>query len=362
MSMPGLWKKVPGFLLDPNGPLTIRWSALFGLAPWLWRFVLAGSTVSRVRRTARSLSQLLHDAPDRHVALAKEAGLEHLILRKGLLYAYPDRSAFENERLAWQLRKENGVQWTELNAPDLRERIPQLGDHYTFGAWVTEGAHCSNPGDYVAGLITHAQKQGAIFTQVQATGISRQKGGCMVQADSLSIDCDRVVIACGYQSLPLAETVGDKVPMRSERGYNVVITEAGFELPLPVMPSDGKMANTSTTTGLRISGQVELTHEEAEPNWRRSDILLSHALKAYPALGQKQFDPATMTRWLGRRPSVADGLPVISASSKDKHVYHAFGHGHVGLASGPVTGRLIADLITGKPPTIDPAPYSVTRF
>ena len=100
ISMPGLWRKVPAYLLDPRGPVTIRWTKLPRLAPFLLRFLRAGSTVGRVERTALALNDLLHDAPRRHNALAEEIGRAELIRNTGLLYAFPSRGAFK--RKAWR--------------------------------------------------------------------------------------------------------------------------------------------------------------------------------------------------------------------------------------------------------------------
>ena len=126
MSMPGLWRKVPGFLLDRDGPLTIRWTMLPRLMPWLARFILAGATIGKVEATARALSSLLHDAPERHAALAAEIGQPGLIRRTGLLYAYPNREAFLAEALAWRLRRDNGVGWVELGARNCTSANPPL--------------------------------------------------------------------------------------------------------------------------------------------------------------------------------------------------------------------------------------------
>ncbi|VXC27374.1 D-amino-acid dehydrogenase [Pseudomonas sp. 8Z] len=356
MSTPGLWKKVPGYLLDKSGPLTIRLSSLPGLAPWLWRFTRAGSTLEKVEQTARSLSRLLRDAPERHRQLAKEAGLEHLISHNGLLYAYPDKAAFEAESLAWRLRRLNGVRWQEWGAATLRHKVPQLADKYGFGAWVEDGAHCLNPGAYVRGLVDYAIAQGANFISGTVSHIDKQ-GNLTINGQVLPTD--RIVIACGIGSGELCKMLGDDIPMRSERGYNIVIKEPGFELPMPVMPSDGKMANTSTNEGLRFSGQVELADEAAAPNWQRSDILLRHAASTYPAIKDKVFDPARMTRWMGKRPSVADGLPVISQSRASPRIFYAFGHGHIGLASAPKTAELLVALMHNKATYAD---YRVERF
>jgi len=363
MSMPGLWKKVPGYLLDPDGPLTIRWRALPALLPWLLHFLRAGATVARVQATAHALSALLHDAPQRHARLAREAGVPELIVQRGLLYAYPDRAAFEADALAWQLRRETGVQWQEWDADTMAARVPPLSRRYRLGAWVHEGAHCLDPGRYVAALARHALGRGARWHQAQARGFALDANRlAAVQTDAGDVPCDCAVIAAGIGSRALARAAGERIPMQSERGYHIVLTDPPFELPLPVMPSDGKMGHASLSSGLRLSGQVELATVQAPPNWRRADILLKHARASYDALDA--LAPETLKKraqlWMGHRPSTPDGRPVLGRGRED--IFHAFGHGHVGLASGPISGRLIADLVSGRAPLLDPAPYSPRRF
>ncbi len=359
MSMPGLWRKVPGFLLDPAGPLTIRWSKLPRLTPWLVRFLLAGSSVSKVERTAKALSTLLADAPARHAALAAEIGRPDLICRDGLLYVFPDRSAFEAEALAWRLRHDNGVRWVELDATDLVRREPTLGRRYTFGILVGEGGHCRDPGGYVAALVSHAVSRGARLEQAAAVGFHIEAGRLRaVLTDQGAIPCDRTVVAAGIRSKALARQAGDRVPLESERGYHVVVPDANVAPGTPVMPSDGKMANTMTAQGLRASGQVELASVEAPPDWRRADLLLRHLQRAFPELNTNR----DIRRWMGHRPSTPDGLPVIGRSSASADIVYAFGHGHVGLASGPLTGSLASELTRGVAPSRDITPFAARRF
>ncbi len=361
-SMPGLWRKVPGFLMDPLGPLAIRWTYLPRLAPWLVRFVRAGSTVVRVEATARALRPLVADAPERHLALAAEAGVEDLIERRGLLYVFPARADFEREALAWRLRRENGVDWLELDADELRQQEPDLDRRYTFGVLVQAGGSCADPGAYVAGLVQYAIGQGATLLRAGATGF-RIAGGRLraVLTGEAEVGCDAAVICAGARSRLLARAVGDRVPLETERGYHAVISHPGLEPRHPMMPSDGKMAVTMTRGGLRIAGQVELAGLKAAPEWWRAEILRDHALRVFPGL-PRDLAADRVKVWMGHRPSIADGLPVIGPASGCADVVHAFGHGHVGLAAGPVTGRLVADLLGGLPPVIDPAPYSPRRF
>jgi D-amino-acid dehydrogenase len=362
MSMPGLWKRLPGYLLDRNGPLVMRWSALPALAPWLLRFIWAGHSVARVEKTARALAQLLGDAPQRHRALAAEAGVERLVESKGLLYAYTDRAAFAAEALAWRLRRDNGVAWRELDCVELRALVPMLAASYGLGVLVPAGAHCRDPGAYVAALVRLAVARGARLVRTRATGFDFNAGRLRaVLTTTGALACDRAVIAAGIGSRQLAPLAGDPVFLESERGYHAVLADPGFELPVPVMPADGKMGNTSTDGGLRLSGQVELASVDAPPDWRRADVLVGHACRAYPSL-REGARAAIAKRWMGHRPSMPDGLPALGAASASGDVIHAFGHGHVGLASGPISGRIVADVVGGVAPGIDCAPYRPQRF
>lgn len=361
MSMPGLWKKVPGYLLNPHGPLVIRWRHLPRLVPWLLRFLRAGSSVPRVEATARALDRLLHDSPERHEALSREVGSPELIRREGLLYAYPDRRAFEAESLPWHLRRMTGLRWRELDAAALAAREPDLDKHYTFGVLAEDGAHCTDPAAYIAAIVAAACALGAKVIRTTAREILRDGARVRgVRTDSGVIACDRVVIAAGAWSKRLALSGGDRIPLESERGYHGVIALDAGGPRHPVMPSDGKMANTPTAAGLRLSGQVELASLDAPPNWSRVDILMAHARGTYPALSGTQERP--VDRWMGHRPSTPDGLPVIGRSSRSPDILYAFGHGHVGFAAGPETARIVAAHVADLPEAPDIAAFSPRRF
>lgn len=362
MSMPGVWKKVPGYLLDPKGPFTIRWRHLPRLAPWLLRFIQAGATPARAARTAGVLAGLLGDAPSRHVALAAACGVAELIRQDGLLYVYPDRAAFQSEALAWQLRRANGILWTELEGPQLHAFEPSLSRRYRFAVLLQSGGHCLDPGAYVQGLVRSVIAQGGEWIRARAEGFKVSNGRLQgVISDQGVVVCDGAVIAAGIHSKGLASDVGDRVVLESERGYHVEIADPAAGPRIPVMPSDGKMANTMTRGGLRAAGQVELASVDSPPDWARADILLHQLLKAYPGLGDEP-GRLRVSRWQGNRPSTPDGLPVIAQASKTRDVVHAFGHGHVGLASAPITGQIVASLFAGTTPPIDITPFAAARF
>jgi len=362
MSLPGLWKNIPRYLLDSDGPLVIRAGSLPRLAPWLVRFLAAGHRPERVARTARALSALLHDAPARHGALAREAGVADLVVESGLTYVYPSRKAFEAESLAWQLRGDQRVIWREIDRDELRSHTPALAPSYGFGIEVPAGGHCRDPGAYVAALAALARSRGARWINGSATGLILERGGLRaVRVGATDVAADCAVICAGIDSARLAREAGSRIPLESERGYHVVLPADDLSMRTPLMPSDGKMAVTQTVQGLRISGQVELASRGAGPDWRRADILLRHAQRMFPSLSVPGSS-AGIPRWLGHRPSTPDGLPVLGRCEASDQVFCAFGHGHVGLASAPASAELIADLIAGREPRIDPLPYRTSRF
>ena len=362
MSAPGLWKKVPGYLADPLGPLAIRWRYLPRLLPWLWRFIRAGSTVAKVEATARALAPLLADAPDLHRRLAEEAGVGELIRRNGVMAVFPSRADFEAEKTSWRIRRDNGTRWIELNEDELRQREPALDRRYTFGLLIEQNGQCVDPGALVAAVVRYAQTLGASLRRARVTGLHIKAGKLRaVRTDGGEIACDKAVIAAGAWSKALAAEAGDDVPLETERGYHALIRDPGIELRLPVMPSDGKMSNVMTPQGLRLAGQVELAGLDAAPNWKRAEILRDFALRTWPGL-PRDLPADRVKLWMGHRPSTPDGLPCIGWASGCADVVHAFGHGHVGLTAGPATGKLVADLVAGRTPKIDPAPYTARRF
>jgi D-amino-acid dehydrogenase len=359
---PGLWKKVPGFLADPLGPLAIRWSYLPKVLPWLLRYLKAGSTEAKVQRTAYALRAMLAGAPALHAELAEEAGVAQLIERRGLMYIYPSRAEFEAEAMAWRVRYKAGIQWLELDADELRQREPHLDRRYGFAALVEEGGHCRDPGAYVAALVALAVAQGAVHQRVAATGF-RIAGGRLkaVRTTGTEVLADRAVICAGAHSKALAAAAGDKLPLETERGYHAMIEDVDIGPVTPLMPSDGKMSITMTNRGLRVAGQVEIAGLAAAPNWQRAEILRDHLLRSFPGL-PRDLPAERIKFWMGHRPSMPDGLPVIGMSAATDDIVFAFGHGHVGLVAGPRTGRLVGQLLGGHPLEIDIRPYDPGRF
>lgn len=198
--------------------------------------------------------------------------------------------------------------------------------------------------------------------KARAKGFGIRKGRLrVIITDQGEIACDGAVLAAGFGAGALARDLGDRVPLVAERGYHIVVRDAPVRPGISLMPADGKMAVATTLQGLRLAGQVELADPATPPDWKRARIQLSHALRMFPqAADAIRNGPHDV--WMGNRPSTPDGLPVIGRSAACPDIIHAFGHGHTGMAMAPGTAALVADLITGKAPRTDPAPYEARRF
>lgn len=361
-SEPGVWKKVPGFLADPLGPLSIRWRYLPRTLPWLLRYLVAGSSEARITATAKALRSLLAGAAPLHQQLADQAGVADLIELGGLLHVYRSRADFDKDARGWCIRREFGINWQELSAEELRQREPDLDPGYGFGVLINEAGHCRNPGAYIAALVKHACERGARLSATQARGFRFDgKRLAAVLTDSGEIVCDAAVIAAGAQSKILAAQAGDQVPLETERGYHAMVEQPEGRPRTPMMIMDRKVIATQTEHGLRVAGQVEIASFEAAPDWRRAEIMRDLALQLFPALPRDL--PASRVRyWLGRRPSMPDGLPCIGRATRSADIIHAFGHGHIGLGSSARTGRLVGQLLAGLTPEIDLTPFRAQRF
>lgn len=361
MSMPGTIWKVPRWLVDPMGPLVIRWSYLPTLAPWLIRFIRAG-TPEKVRHQARALRSLLEPSIATLTPLVRDAGAEDLVRRVGHLVVYRSAQSFLNDSPAWTLRRDNGTTWDELNADELRQLDPNLSRDYVKGVLVAENGHTVNPHRLVNALAETFCRRGGRIEKRRTLGFeldgTRLKG---IRTDAGVLAADAAVVAAGVWSKPLAAELGNTIPLETERGYHLMIRDPEVSPRIPTADADGKFVATPMELGLRLAGTVELAGLDAPPDWRRAWVLLWHVHRMFPAL-KDNYPEARLTTWMGHRPSVPDSLPVIGRSRRTPDVIYAFGHGHVGMAAGPMTGKVAAELVSGVTASVDVGPFSPERF
>ena len=356
-ALPGVLSKVPGYLFDPLGPLAIRPGHFLKALPWFLRLV-AASRLSRVEAIADALRPLLQQTFDAYEPLVRQAQVADLIRQTGYVVAYATRAALHKDALPWRLRRDRGVLMQDLDAAGIRQKVPQLGGHYEAGLYLPEQGYVTNPERLTKSLAAQFQKDGGTIVQRKVLDIEVSPDGPRaLVTDARNMALQTLVICAGSHSHEFTAMLGDHVPLEAERGYHVTYSDPNFTLPMPVFLPQQKVFVTPMEVGLRIAGQSEFAGNDAEPNYARAEVLALHMQKVFPGISN-----VDATKWMGRRPSMPDSLPVIGAASRVPNVWYAFGHGHVGLCGGAPTGRAIADLIAGRPPSLDLHPFRVTRF
>jgi len=356
-AVPGILAKVPGYLADPLGPLTVRWSYLPKAMPWMLRFI-ASATRKRVVRGSVALYSLIRPTVERYEELARYAGCTDLIRRSGYLVAYESERSYDNDAFSWQLRRERGVETAILDADGIRALVPQLAPNYVRAVHVLNQGFVANPERLTKSLAAQLERDGGKILQRKVLGIEvGEKGARTLRTDAGDMPVEDLVVCAGVHSGEICAMLREPVPIEAERGYHVTYTDPALQIPLPVHVSEAKVFVTPMEMGVRVAGQAEFAGIYAPPNYQRADVLETHMRRMFP-----QVHTADKTRWMGRRPSMPDSLPVLGRSKKHANVYYAFGHGHLGLCGGAPSARHISDLIFGRTPAIDLTPFRIDRF
>lgn len=352
-SVPGLIWRVPGWLFDPLGPLSLRPGHFPALVPWLWRFLRAGHPVE-VEHSTRALAALSRRTYDDFLPMMQRLGLMDELHRVGALSVYETSEGFARDRAEWDARRRHGLVCQDLSGDEARALEPALGPIVKHAVMTPQWSHVSDPKRIVDRLRDGLQQHGVAIETGEAVGIGSD---AVRTLDGRSFPYDRLVIAAGAWSAELARQIGDRVLLESERGYNSTLPNPGVTLDREVIFAERKFVATPMAMGLRIGGAAEFAGLEAPPNFKRSGALVALARLYLPDLDAGGGKP-----WMGHRPTTPDSLPVIGRSPRRSNIFYAFGHAHTGLTFGPTTGRLIADLISRRPSGLDMKPYAIERF
>ncbi len=357
-SVPGLIWRIPGWLVDPFGPLAVRPGHALKLLPWLMRFSKSGAP-TEVARISAALSSINSRVYDDLLPMLAQAGLSDDLHRKGALTVYETEAGFLRDAGEWALKRSHGIAVHLLSGDAARDLEPALGAIVQRGVFTPQWSHINDPKRLVDKLRRYLQARGVKVITGAVSRILPADGGdaALELEDGTRRQADRIVVAAGAWSGLLASQLGDRVLIESERGYNMTLPMPGIHLDREVIFAERKFVATPLSCGLRIGGAAEFGGLDAVANYQRSRALVSLAERYLPNL--KTADGVV---WAGHRPTTPDSLPVIGPSPSHPRVLYAFGHGHLGLTQAATTGRLIADLAYQTPTPIDITPFSINRF
>ncbi len=357
MATSGVLKKLPRWLLDPLGPLTIPPAYLPTILPWLLKFWRAGWS-DRTAAGIAAQSGLMRLAASEMAALVVGAGIADMVNADGALELYESEAELLAAAPGWAARKAEGIGFEHLRGAELAALQPGLSPRFPVGTFVAAWQTVADPYQFATGLWIHLQAQGAALIKDEVLTLRPGADGvALLLAGGRAVRAGKVIVACGAWSKTLTEPLGDKIPLETERGYNTTLPPGAFDLKRQLTFGGHGFVVTPLATGIRVGGAVELGGLSLPPNFTRADAMLQKAAAFLPGL-----DITCGRQWMGFRPSMPDSLPAIGPASASPDIIYAFGHGHLGLTQSAATGRLVADLVVGKPPAIDLAPFKPQRF
>jgi D-amino-acid dehydrogenase len=356
-SRPSVWKQIPGWMLDPEGPVRVRPGYMPKLVPWFLRFI-AASRPSKLRELEAQGAALCSRALGDTLDLLRATGLSDQITEEGCLSLYTDEAAFKADRERIEILERFGFPHEVIGRQAIKALEPELSDKIGMAVLFPQNRSMKDPYKLVLALAERFAGLGGRIEQGKVVDIPRGEGiREVVLKDGRLLPADEVVICAGAYSAKLAKDLGEPIPLETERGYHTQIMAPGIAMKHSIIWPAKAFMVTPTAGGIRVGGTVEMAGRAAAPDYRRSEVTVKRAREALPNLRCENF-----TEWMGHRPALPDTVPILSASAKTKGLFYATGHGHLGLTYAATTARLMGELITGATPSVDLRPYRVNRF
>lgn len=359
LASPGIIRQAPRWLLDPLGPLSIPPHYLPTIAPWLWRFWRA-SRPERVAASTQAQARLMRLAAAAMARLVRDVGATRLLHTDGNLHLYESETEFRASLPGWDLRARHGIEFTHLRSTrDIARLQPGLAPAFTQATFVPGWQRIDDPLRLCVALAQACAAAGGRLRQASVSALRPSPKGVVLELSpgQAPVHARQVVVSAGAWSHQLARSLGDRIPLETERGYNTTLPPGAFDLRRQLSFGGHGFVVTPIAAGVRVGGAVELGGLQAPPNLRRADVLLAKAQRFLPGLRAEGG-----TRWMGMRPSLPDSLPVIGPAPGDDRVIYAFGHGHLGLTQAAATAELVASLLAGTRPAVDLQPFAANRF
>ncbi|TIX87745.1 FAD-binding oxidoreductase [Rhizobium sp. P44RR-XXIV] len=357
LASPGILKKAPKWLLDPLGPLSVPPAYALQIAPWMFRFWRACQP-SRVAAATAAQTKLMDLSKAELEPFLAATDTLSMLRKEGNLQVYESEAEFRASLPGWEVRRNHGIEFQHLKSDEMAAIQPGLASRFILGTFTPGWYSIADPKLYTLALAQHFCSRGGLIETAEISALHPVPGGVEVVAtDGKLREAGKVVLAAGAFSHRIAKTLGEHIPLETERGYNTTLPAGAFDLRTQVTFGGHGFVVSKLSTGIRVGGAVELGGLTLPANFRRSEAMLQKARSFLTGL-----KPEGGVQWMGFRPSLPDSLPAIGRARATPDVLYAFGHGHLGLTQSAGTARLVADLLTGQTPPIDLASFSPQRF
>ncbi|AXE95112.1 NAD(P)/FAD-dependent oxidoreductase [Paraburkholderia sp. 22099] len=329
--------------------------AMLQAAPFLWQY-WRNSHPARHAAIAKSYSTLIEHCVSEHRALAADAGASALLRPSGWIKVFRSEAVRDAEtRLAEQWHREYGVDFESLDAARLQQMEPDLDTTLLGGLRYTASDSVSDPHALVTAYARHFESLGGRFLIGDASSL---RDGWEVDTNDGTIAASSAVVALGPWSDRVSSRLGYRLPLGVKRGYHMHYAPRGqARLNHPVLDAEKGYLLAPMAKGIRLTTGAEIARCDAPRTPTQLAAVEPVARTLFP-LDKRLDDEA----WMGRRPCTPDMMPIIGPARKHKDLWFAFGHAHHGLTLGPVTGRLIAEMMTGEDTLVDTRPFRVERF
>ncbi|MEP0232922.1 FAD-binding oxidoreductase [Roseibium sp.] len=331
--------------------------AVFRMIPWFRRFA-QHSGAQGIQRYARTMAPLRALAVKEHRALSAVSNGERFYRKSGWLQVYRSEASFRADERERHYARIFGVDYRELSGGDVNTVEPGLKADTLLGVFWPESESVTNPSGVVEALWRYFIQEGGLYFSGEASALEQRRSGWRISTPRKELTAKQAVVALGPWSADLASGLGDRFPLAVTRGYlQHYRPRSGASLSRPVMDVDHGYILTPMEQGIRLTTGMEIAERDAPANPVQLLRSGKRAEDIFP-LGQ----PVPGGLWMGSRPHLPDSLPVIGASLSRPGLWYNFGHGDSGFGLGPLSGRLLADLITERDPGLDILPLSPLRF
>jgi D-amino-acid dehydrogenase len=357
MPGPGLVAQSLKWMLQGDSPLYIQPTLKPSMLAWLWRFYRHCNRDAQLRGLT-ALAALNRDVVPLTREVVERCGLDCQFEQRGILYVFRTQADFDKGVKECNLLDEHDIPGEIISRADMHARQPMLNTDVCGGVRYSGEADCV-PDQFVKQLAEKLPQRGVrILTETAVSGfeISGNKIESLITSAG-TFQPENVILAAGSWTSPLARQLGVRLPLQPGKGYSVTLKQQPGTPTEPLNLSEAKVAVTPWKDTVRLAGTMELAGLQLKINQRRVDAVIRAAKSFLPQFQAEEIQEV----WTGMRPVTSDGLPIIGRSGKLNNLILATGHAMLGLTQAVVTGRMVAEIVTGQPPLVPIEPFSPDR-